>query len=153
MEITTNTRTYTARRLSRNCRTHTNLPTLSKARQGSSDVRINLQQIATPAKLDGIKGTTSPMSNKSLADKSTKSSTTKQSTNNSSKSTAPYSYTSSNKTVTSFGTEAGFHEATQCFLKTKTNKFKRFTIEVVDGQLNFYKFKGSNGSQKDADES
>ena len=129
MEITTNTRTYTARRLSRNCRTQANLPTLGKPRQGSSDVRINLQQIASPVKLDGIKNITSPKSNKSLADKSTKSST-KNSTNDSNKSTAPYSYTSSNKTVSSFGTEAGFHEATMCFLKTKTNKFKRFTIEV-----------------------
>ena len=34
-------------------------------------------------------------------------------------------------------------------MKTKTNKFKRFSIEVRDGQLNFYKFRSANENQKE----
>ena len=33
----------------------------------------------------------------------------------------------------------GFSEATSCFLKTKSNKFKKFSLAIEDGQLNFYK--------------
>ena len=132
MEISQTPRNYTARRLSRTCRTQINLPALSKTRKGSSDVRINLKQITSPSKLGILKGIT-PLSDKSIADKSTKSSTTKNSTNNSNKSTAPYSHSSSSKTDISFGHEAGQYEVTECYLKTKTNKFKKFTIEVQDG--------------------
>ena len=152
MEISQTPRNYTARRLSRTCRTQINLPALSKTRKGSSDVRINLKQITSPSKLRSLKGIT-PLSDKSIADKSTKSSTTKNSTNNSNKSTAPYSHSSSSKTDISFGHEAGQYEVTECYLKTKTNKFKKFTIEVQDGQLNFYKYRSNTGSSKDADES
>ena len=148
MDTSPTTSPNQARRLRRTCRTQTNLQTIGKNRQSSRDVRLNLNQIATPLKFGGPKGITSPLSNKSIADKSTKSSTTKNSTNQSSnKSTAPYSHSSSDKTTSSFGSEAGLYDINQCFLKTKTNKFKRFSIEVRDGQLNFYKFRSGNDNQ------
>ena len=151
MEVSQTTLNPTLRRQIRTCRTQINLPTIGKARKGSSDVRINLNHLPSPSKLGNLKQI-SPLSDKSIVDKSTKSSTTKNS-NNSNNSTAPYSQASSSKTISSFGNEAGQYEATECYLKTKSNKFKKFTIEVQDGQLNFYKYRSNTGSSKDADES
>ena len=39
--------------------------------------------------------------------------------------------------------ERGFDDTTACYLKTRTNKFRKFQLALEDGQLNFYKIAAS----------
>ena len=115
MDYPTITQAHTARRPRRTIKTLIHLPAIVNTRLGTSDVRIKPMKTHRQINPDIIKGTSIHLSIKSPANKSTKSSTSKLSTNDSTKSTAPYSNSSYNKTVSSFDTEAsfsitGFHE-------------------------------------------
>ena len=47
--------------------------------------------------------------------------------------------TAAHSNVSSDQFDEGFPEAAYCYLKTKSNKFKKFHIAIQDGQINFYK--------------
>lgn len=52
---------------------------------------------------------------------------------NSAASTAPYSNASAEVI------DGGFEDVTSCYLKTSSNKFKKYQLAVIEDQLNFYK--------------
>ena len=82
-------------------------------------------------------------------------------TTSSAASTAPYSNASmsksshksttnlsDNSTINSMRSSecSSFSDATACFLKTKSSRFKKFSLGIVNEQLNFYKHESTQES-------